>query len=123
MIVQQDEDKHDDPEQAHGEHVGLPPVEPEQVADQVPAPAEIETPAEQVIVQQDDHDEPGPVDDVPPGEEEGVSEVYKLITVTDDQGRFRAQLFPLVHANNVEKVADEESAGTESVHLQHIGWE
>ena len=40
--------------------------------------------------------------------------MYKLITVTDDRGRFRAQLFPLVHANNVEKVADEESAGTES---------
>ena len=40
--------------------------------------------------------------------------MYKLITVTDDQGRFKAQLFPLVHANNVEKVADEESAGTGS---------
>ena len=44
------------PQEEVGEHVGLPPVELEQVADQVPAPAEIETPAEQVIVQQDDHD-------------------------------------------------------------------
>ena len=74
-----DPNTHVVPQEEVGEHVGLPPVEPEQVADQVPAPAEIETPAEQVIVQQDDHDEPGPVDDVPPGEEEGVSEVYKLI--------------------------------------------
>ena len=55
-----DPNTHVVPQEEVGEHVGLPPVEPEQVADQVPAPAEIEAPAEQVIVQQDEDKDDDP---------------------------------------------------------------